>query len=233
MLAPMEGAQLRPVPARPPGPVDPGEAARHVREVLPALPETAARALGLAALAGQSREDIAGQLEVATEDLGDLLARGRKALRRSMFPLPGSGWCERAERLISDRMDGELHAPGPARLEVHLRNCVRCVEHERRLAQATDALVATFVDSHPVPVPERETGPEPAEPAPLRVVEPAAAARPEPARQEEPPVPAALETPSQRLTLGALAWNALFMLAVLLAIATVVIAVLGILGGQL
>jgi hypothetical protein len=203
-----------------------------VRETLPALPEPASRALALAALAGQSREEIAGELEVAAEDLGDLLARGRKALRRSMFPLPGSGWCERAERLISDRMDGELRPPGPARLEVHLRNCGRCVEHERRLAQATDALVGTFVDSHPVPVPEREPEPEPAEPAPLRIVEPAAA-RPEPARQEEPPVPAALVTPSRWLTLGALAWNALFVLAVLLAIAAVAIGVLGILGGEL
>jgi hypothetical protein len=232
MLAPMERAQLRPVPARPPGPVDPGEAARHVREVLPALPEPAARALGLAALAGQSREDIAGELEVATDALGDLLARGRKALRRSMFPLPGSGWCERAERLISDRMDGELRAPGPARLEVHLRNCGRCVEHERRLAQATDALVATFVDSHPMPAPEPEPEPEPAEPAPLRIVEPAAA-QPEAPPKQEPVVPTALAAPSRRVTVGALAWYALFALAMLLAIATVVIAVLGILGGQI
>ena len=232
MLAPMEGPHLRPVPARPPGPVDPGEAARHVRETLPALDEPAARALGLVALVGRSREEIAGEGEALAQDLGELLARGRKALRRSMFPLAGSGWCERAERLISDRMDGDLREPGAARLEVHLRNCARCVEHERRLAQATDALVASFVDSHPLPVPDRVPEPEPGEPAPLRVVEPAAAPT-EPEPQEEPPVPEALVTPSQRLTLGALAWHALFALAVLLAIATVVITVLGILGGQL
>ena len=58
-----------------------------------------------------------------------------------MFPLPGSGWCERAERLISDRLDGALDTRDEARLDVHLRNCPRCVEHERRLVQATDALL--------------------------------------------------------------------------------------------
>ena len=36
------------------------------------------------------------------------LARARKALRRTLAALPGSGWCERAERLISDRIDGAL-----------------------------------------------------------------------------------------------------------------------------
>ena len=203
-----------------------------MRETLPGLDERSSRAFALVALAGRSREEVAGEVELAAEDLGEMLARSRKALRRAMFPLPGSGWCERAERLISDRMDGELHPPGPARLEVHLRNCDRCVEHERRLAQATDSLVASFVERHPLPPPLRESEPEPAEPAPLRVVEPAAT-RPEPAPAEEreAPVPEALS--SGGLSLAELAWNALFVLAVLLAIATVAITVIGVLGGQL
>ena len=75
------------------------------------------------------------------DELGALLAGARKELRRTITPLGGSGWCERAEGLISDRLDGELGAPDAGRLDVHLRNCPRCVEHERRLVQATDALV--------------------------------------------------------------------------------------------
>ena len=36
---------------------------------------------------------------------------------------------------MSDRLDGALDDAGAARLDVHLRNCPRCVEHERRLIQ--------------------------------------------------------------------------------------------------
>jgi Putative zinc-finger len=228
----MEGAQLRPVPARPPGPVDPGEAAQHVREALPALDEPAAQALALATLVGRSREEMAGEVDVAGENLADVLARGRKALRRSRYPLPGSGWCERAERLISDRMDGELAPPGPARLEVHLRNCARCVEHERKLAQATDSLVASFVEEHPAPAQARKPGrQEPAPAAPLRVVEPAPA-RAEASSNEDDRLrflPAALGG----LSVAGLPWYAVFALAVLLAIALVALAVVGILSGPL
>ena len=52
-------------------------------------------------------------------------------------------------------------------LDAHLRRCDRCVEHERRLAQARDALARGFVEAH---VPK----PEPAAPVPspdLRVIE--------------------------------------------------------------
>ena len=82
-----------------------------------------------------------GELGIGSDELAEALASARKALRRTLQPLPASGWCERAERLISDRLDGELEERGAARLDVHLRNCPRCVEHERRLVQATDALV--------------------------------------------------------------------------------------------
>ena len=75
----------------------------------------------------------------------------------------GSGWCERAERLISDRIDGALAERDAPRLEVHLRNCPRCVEHERRLVQATDALVASAHRGAPS-VPHRRPGGAPAGP---------------------------------------------------------------------
>ena len=83
------------------------------------------------------------RLGIDEETLAESLARARKELRRTLAALPGSGWCERGERLISDRIDGALAAQDEARLDVHLRNCPRCVEHERRLVQATDALVTS------------------------------------------------------------------------------------------
>lgn len=145
MLRAMERAPLRPVPTRPAGPVDPAVAIRHVGRWLPDLDEEAVRALALVEIAGRPRSDLEG-------DAGAVLARARKALRRSTGPLPGSGWCERAERLISDRIDGALEAPGPTRLEAHLANCPRCVEHDLRLAQAADALLRAFAEAHPTPL---------------------------------------------------------------------------------
>ena len=109
------------------------------------------------------------------------LARARKELRRSLWPLPGSGWCERAERLVSDRLDGPLDDVGAARLGVHLRNCPRCVDHERRLVQAIDGLVAGLAGEPEPPVP--------AAPAPLRLAE-ARAERELPSAVGLPPIPA-------------------------------------------
>jgi anti-sigma factor RsiW len=100
-------------------------------------------------------------LELSADDFSLELARGRKELRRSLVPLPGSGWCERAELLISDRLDGAIDEIGTARLNVHLKNCPRCVEHERRLVQAIDALVG-----EPAPA-----APFDATPAPVRLAE--------------------------------------------------------------
>ena len=137
----MEHAPLRPVPTRPAGPVHPASAAGAVAAALPGLDEREARALALVALAGRPRAEVAGELGIGAHELAEALARARKALRRTLQPLRASGWCERAERHISDRLDGELEERGAARLDVHLRNCSRCVEHERRLVQATDALV--------------------------------------------------------------------------------------------
>ena len=156
MLAVMERAPLRPVPRRPDGPVEPSEAIAHVDAALPAADESGRAALALVEIAGRTRAEAATTRGLSGGELADALARGRKALRRSLYPLPGSGWCERAERMISDRMDRALEPPGPARLDAHLDNCPRCVEHELRLAQAIDALVAGFLEAHPIPTPQAE-----------------------------------------------------------------------------
>jgi hypothetical protein len=136
-----------------------------VAERLPKLDPLPRDALALVTLAGRSRDEAAARLELEPEAFAAVLARGRKELRRSLHPLPGSGWCERAERLISDRLDGVLDEVGSARLGVHLPNCPRCVEHERRLVQAIDALVAG-VAGEPAPAPQAAPAP-----APLRLAE--------------------------------------------------------------
>ncbi|HEX6713263.1 MAG TPA: zf-HC2 domain-containing protein [Thermoleophilaceae bacterium] len=168
----MEQATLRPVPLRPVGPVDPSEALAHVLDALPDLREDAARALSLIEIAGRTRDKAVEEMEISGDTLASLLYDARKALRRSVFPLSASGWCERAERLLSDQIDGVLTPPGPARLGVHLRNCERCVDHERKLSQAREKLVREFIDAHP-----HTAGAGPAErpAATLRVVEPVVA----------------------------------------------------------
>ena len=192
----MEPAALNPVRADPPREVAPDEAIAHVARRLPQLDEPAAQALALVELARRPRADVAAELAVGPEAIAAALTRGRKALRRSMFPLASTGWCERAERLMSDRLDGELPPPGPARLDAHLRNCERCAMHERRLEQARDALVHSYLEAHPEPPatgraaagsPEGEAGPD------LRVVEVDEA--PEPPAEQPPP--ADPEVPTQ------------------------------------
>jgi Putative zinc-finger len=193
----MERALLRPVPTRPAGPVDEGAAAAFVAARLPGLDEEAAGALARVEIAGRERSDT---------DAG-ALARARKEVRRSLAPLRGSGWCERAERALSDRLDGVLEAPARARLEAHLVNCPRCVEHDLRLAQATDSLLRDFALAHPgLPAPAAVSD-QPSGPPSLRAVEDAPAA-PEPVG------------PSRRR--GAVA--ALVALAILLVLAAVALA---------
>jgi hypothetical protein len=164
----MEWAPLRPVASRPLEPVEPAEAARHVAALGAGLSDRQAQALALVTLAGRSRAEAARELGLSAEELGPTLVAARKALRRSVRPLPASGWCERAEESISDRLDGVLEERHASRLDVHLRNCPRCVEHERRLVHAQDELVAAFRQGHPVttaPAPELELVPPPHEPA--------------------------------------------------------------------
>jgi hypothetical protein len=162
----MEHAPLRPVPARPAGPVDPAAALREVGGWLPTLSPLAARALALVVLCERPRAWVADSLGVSEGELGELLAEARKELRQSIVVLGGSGWCERAERLISDRLDGGLADRDVRRLDVHLRNCTRCVEHERRLVQATDALVGGLGGPARSPTPAGEAPPLTEAPAP-------------------------------------------------------------------
>jgi hypothetical protein len=114
-----------------------------VADALPGVPEPDRTALALVGLARIPRRQVAVRLGRDEAELSCSLARARKELRRTVAALGGSGWCELAERLISDRMDGALADGDGVRLDVHLRNCPRCVEHDRGLVRATDALVAT------------------------------------------------------------------------------------------
>jgi putative zinc finger protein len=221
----MEHAPLRPVPARPPGPVDAATALNEVASWLPALDEPSARALALVVLAERPRAEVAESLGVSGHELGPLLAAARKELRQTVVTLGGSGWCERAEGLISDRLDGVLADTDVRRLDVHLRNCGRCVEHERRLVQATDALVIGL-GGRPAPVAGA--------PAPL-VEAPALPATPAPPTENE--IAAAAEVLVTKRTRGQIAaavvWNSMVAIALLLAIVTIAVAIIGILGGHL
>jgi putative zinc finger protein len=263
----MERAPLRPVPARPAGPVDPAAAIREVAAALPSLPPLEARALALVALADRPRPQVAGVLGIEEAELGALLAAARKELRQTITPLPGSGWCERAEGLISDRLDGAVGEPDASRLDVHLRNCPRCVEHERRLVQATDALLAGVAPLRPRPGPpaaptelvrvgdEGAPADEDAATAGEDVAVPeeevlkadTAAAEDAGAAAHEAPAPLAPPTSDQisaaaevlvtartrRQLAGAVVWNAMVAIAVLLTIASIALVVAGILGAQL
>jgi hypothetical protein len=191
-----------------------------VAAVLPGLAARETRALALVALAGRPRAEVGGEIGIGPDELAEALASGRKALRRSLQPLTASGWCERAERLISDRLDGHLDERGAVRLDVHQRNCPRCVEHERRLVQATDMLVAEAAGA-PVGMPELAPASAPVE---LTVVD-----TPEP---EEPAFPAPPGRSKRELASG-LAWAALVAIAVILALASLALIVAGVLGADL
>ena len=209
---------LRPVPSRPPGPVDPAEARAFVAASLPSVDEAAASAFSHVVLGGLPRSSVRG---MSADEVSVALAGARKEIRRAAWPLPGSGWCERAERLISDRLDDALH---DARLlDAHLANCPRCVEHERRVVQAQDGLVASFSASHLSPAPPALPAPVP--PA-LKVIEEPAAAPAAPVSPEPEPDPA----PRLPLSVSAVAWGALAVLAVLLTLAAIALAVAGALG---
>lgn len=196
--------------------MDAAAASAAVRTTLPALDERAARAFALVALAGRTRPEAALRLQISQEELASDLAAARTALRRSVAPLRGSGWCMRAERLVSDRLDGELGATEKARLDVHLRNCARCVEHERRLVHATDALLG----SSPAPVAALERAP---------IVPPAAPGAP--AQPQAAPAPRSSRTGGELVR--AATWNVLLVIAVLVTLAAIGLALAGVLGAEL
>ena len=240
MVGLMERAPLRPVPARPAGPVDPVAAVREVEAALPALEPLEVRALALVALADRPRAQVADMLGIEEHELGALLAAARKELRQTVTPLSGSGWCERAEGLISDRLDGVVRERDGRRLDVHLRNCPRCVEHERRLVQATDALLAGIAPARP------RVAPAPGD-APLAAVPPgevddgalkeeAGSAQPSaelasPAAKEIAAAAEVLVTVRTRRQLAAaVVWNAMIAIAVILTVASIVLVLAGALG---
>jgi hypothetical protein len=177
------------------------DAVRHVAYSLPGAAERDRLALALVALAGHPRAEVAQRLGIDELELSAALARARKELRRTLLPLPGSGWCERAERLISDRLDGPLPDRDEGRLATHLRNCPRCVEHERRLVQATDVLIARL----------------PAAPS-----APYLAAAPEPVDVSPAPEPVAAEPDSVA------GWYVLIAVCLLLAVAAIALAIAGV-----
>jgi Putative zinc-finger len=254
----MEHAPLRPVPARPAGPVDPATAVRELAGWLPTLPPEAVRALALVVLAERPRAEVAGTLGVSESELGELLASARKELRQTVAVLGGSGWCERAEGLISDRLDGALAERDVRRLDVHLRNCPRCVEHERRLVQATDALIGGVGGFARTPsaageeasaplaeaTPEDDGIEEVGAPAARTGADDAAApdaappdAAPPDAAPTDRQIAASAEVLVAKRTRGqiaaAVAWNSLIALAILLTLATIALTIAGILGAEL
>jgi hypothetical protein len=218
--------------------VDPATALNEVWSWLPELDEPAARALALVVLAERSRAEVAVSLGVPGHELGRLLASARKELRQTLVTLGGSGWCERAEGLISDRLDGVLADTDVRRLDVHLRNCSRCVEHERRLVQATDALVIGL-GGRPAP---SAGAPPPLVEAP-RADDSSAESAPEPApaapvaAPTENQIAAAAEVLVTKRTRGQIAaavvWNSMIAIAILLALVTIGVTIIGILGGHL
>jgi hypothetical protein len=229
-----------------------------VGAALPALTPLETRAFALVALADRPRPQVAELLGIEPQAIGALLAAARKELRQTITPLPGSGWCERAEGLISDRLDGAVPERDARRLDVHLRNCARCVEHERRLVQATDALLAGVAPLAPRPgpalapteltrVPDDEALTEGAPDAAAAPVADAPAAPVADAPATEPPasvpppsadqIAAAAEVlvtaRTRRQLAAAVTWNAMIAIALILTVATIAVIIAGILGAQL
>lgn len=254
----MEHAPLRPVPARPAGPIDSATAVREVEAWLPTLAPETGRALALVVLAERPRAEVADTLGLPEAELGTLLAAARKELRQTIVVLGGSGWCERAEGLISDRLDSTLADRDARRLDVHLRNCTRCVEHERRLVQATDALIAGAGGLARSPAPAGEAPPlaeaptaedNSGEGAGAAGVAGQASVPPEPESAASPAAPdadqiapdaeqnaAAAEALVAKRTRGqiaaAVAWNSLIAITILLTFATIALTIAGILGAH-
>ena len=124
---------------------------------------------------------------------------------------------------------------------MHLRNCTRCVEHERRLVQATDSLLAGVaplsgrpgaalgptalvpVGEDPVPEDERT-----AEGETLQEAAPA------PSSAQIAAAAEVLVTARTRRQLAtAVTWNVMIAIALILTIATIALIVAGILGAHL
>src|SRR5262245_37806539 len=116
-------------------------AEQHVFAALPDLDAVPRRGLALT-LAGVPRAGIASELGLAGAELSAVLASARKSLRRTRAELPSAGRCERAERMLSDRLDGATSAMDERFLDAHLARCARCRTHEHELTAALERLHA-------------------------------------------------------------------------------------------
>ena len=95
---------LRPVPARPPGPVDPAMALREVRSWLPALDPPAARALALGGAGGAA----AGR---GGHGAGHVRARARQELAAARKELRQTLVTTRRQRLVRASREPHLRPP--------------------------------------------------------------------------------------------------------------------------
>src|SRR4051794_29719416 len=146
-------------------------AERHVFAALAELPAIERRVLALLELADADRAATARDTGLDEHGVRDAAARARKALRRARAPLAAGGRCEHAELLLSDRIDGALDWREGRWLDIHLDRCPRCVDHERLLDEARDALRASFATGEAErEEPEQPPTPRPEDGARLRVV---------------------------------------------------------------
>ena len=145
----MERAPLRPIPVRPAGPVHPLAATRALGAAIPELSPRQADAVALVALAGRSRPR---RPPSSASERRSSPMRSRAGARRCAALCSRSARAAGASAPSGSSRTGSTASSserGAARLDVHLRNCPRCVEHERRLVQATDALVARAAGAAP------------------------------------------------------------------------------------
>jgi hypothetical protein len=166
-----------------PAPALRDRAERHVFTLLPELPAIERRVLALLELAAADRAATMADTGLDDTALRFAAKRARKALRRGSAPLAAGARCERAELLLSDRLDSPLKRPDRKWLEIHLARCPRCEEHEALLGAARSDLRTSFVAQPPPALP----------PAPTPLVLPSAerlrivpAPAPEPAETPEP-----------------------------------------------
>lgn len=162
-------------------------AERHVFGLLGDLPAVERRVLALLELADVDRAGAARDAGLDEQALSAAAARARKALRRTRKPLVSGARCDRAEVLLSDRLDIGLDRHARKWLEIHLARCPRCAEHEALLAEAREELRSTFTDTdRPVPLPTPEQQRPEEERAKLRVVPPAPEDSPAPESTPDP-----------------------------------------------
>lgn len=163
-----------------PAPALRDRAERHVFALLPELGAVERRVLALLELTEAGRAAAAADTGLDETALRFAAKRARKALRRGSAPLSAGARCERAELLLSDRLDAPLARQERKWLEIHQARCPRCAEHATRLATAREELRASFV-AEPPPAPAPAPPPAPAPRAKLRIVP-----EPEPAPDPAP-----------------------------------------------